>query len=200
MALTGAHRGTVQVHLHEKALIVVGALLAGEAVFQHLAALPLDQLLEGGLIVPGAVQSLDLPAEDIPLDDLPGRADAPVQIDRRQHRLHCVGLDGGALPAAAGLLSFSQAQVLPQIQLRGHLHQALLAHQGRPGAGQLPLGQIGVVAVQVVGHHHTQNRIPQKFQPLIALELAPALVGTGAVGQGIFQQGCILEGISQLFF
>ena len=200
MAFTGAHGGAVQVHLHEKALVVVGALLAGEAVLEHLAALPLDQLLEGGLIVPGAVQPLDLPAEDIPLDDLPGRSDAAVQIDRRQHRLHRVGLDGGPVPSAAGLLPFAQAQVLPQVQLCGHLHQALFAHQSRPGTGQLPLGQVGVVAVQVVGHHHAQNGISQKLQPLVALELAPALVGTGAVGQGVFQQGRILERVSQLFF
>ena len=48
-ALPAAHRGAVQVHLHKKALVVVRTLLAHQLVGQHLPALPLDQLLEGGL-------------------------------------------------------------------------------------------------------------------------------------------------------
>ena len=101
---------------------------------------------------------------------------------------------------AASALPLAQAEVLPQAQLPGRLHQALLAHQGRPGAGQVALGQVGVIAVQVVGHHHAQDGIPQELQPFVAVQLAPALVGPGAVGEGIFQQGGVLKGVAQLFF
>ena len=139
-AAASAHGGAVQVHLHEEALVVVGALLAHQAIVQHLAALPLDQLLKGGLVVPGLGQPGHLTAEDIFLDDLPGGADAPVQIDSGQHGLHRVGPDGGALASAAGLLAPAQVEILPQAQLLGHHHQALLADQGGPGAGQVPLG------------------------------------------------------------
>ena len=45
VSLTGAYRLAVQLHGDKKALVVVGSLLAGKAVFQHLPALPLDQLL-----------------------------------------------------------------------------------------------------------------------------------------------------------
>ena len=53
---------------------------------------------------PGLGQAGHLPAEDEFLYDLPGRADAAVQIDRSQHRLYGVCLDGGPVAAAAGLL------------------------------------------------------------------------------------------------
>ena len=200
MSLAGAHRLPVQIHVHEEALGVVGPLRAHQPVLEHLSALPLDQLLEGSLVVPGTGDALDLPAEDILLDDLPGRANTPVQIDRRQHGLHRVRLNGGTGTAAAGLLSLAQQQVGTQIQGLRHLHQALLAHQGGPHPGQLSLGQIGMAPVQVVGHHHAQDGVSQKFQPLIALQLAPALIGAGAVGQSVFQQLPVLKLVAQLFF
>ena len=200
MALAAAGHLSVQVHLYKEALVVVGALLAGQAVLQNLAALPLDQFLKGGLIVPGAGQSLHLPAEDILLYDLPGRSDPAVQINRGQHCLHSVRLDGGALSAAAGLLALAQVQILAQMQRLRHLYQAVLTHQGRPGPGQFPLRQIRVIAVQVVGHHHAQDRVTQELQPLVALEASPALIGTGTVGQRIFQQRRIPKFIAQLFF
>ena len=56
-------------------------------------------------------------------------------------------------------------------------------------------------AEQVVRRHHTQHGVSQKLQPLIAL--APSrlvLVGVGAVGQSVFQQGPLVEAVTQLFF
>ena len=41
----------VEIHLHREDLGVIGALGADELVAQHLAALPLHQLLEGGLVI-----------------------------------------------------------------------------------------------------------------------------------------------------
>ena len=135
------------------------------------------------------------------MDQLPGLADAPVQIDRSQHGLHRVRLDGGTVAAAAALLPLAQFQVAAQVQGLGHLHQAALAHQGRPDAGQVPLGQVRPGAVEVVCHHETQNRVPQKLQPLVAGHpLLPVLVGIGAVGQGVFQQRGIAEGVADLLF
>ena len=47
----GAQRGAVQIHLHEEPLVMVRALLAGQPILEDLSTLPLDQLLEGGLVV-----------------------------------------------------------------------------------------------------------------------------------------------------
>ena len=179
---------------------MIGALGADELVAQHLAALPLHQLLKGGLVI-AAGALLRLPVQDELLDELPGRADAAVQVHGGQHRLHRVGNDGGPLPAAAGLLPLAQLQVGAQLQALGHFHQAALTHQGRPGAGQIPFRQVGVGAEQVVGHDHTKHRVPQKFQPLIALQsLGLVLVGVGAVGEGVFQKGPVGKPVTQLFF
>ena len=198
-ALSGAHGLAVEVHLHPEHLGVVGPGGAQQAVFQHLPALPLHQLLEGGLVVPAHRHHVP-PVQDEALDELPGRADAPVQIDGRDDGLHRVGLDGGPLPAAAGVLAPAQLQAAPQPQLTGHQHQAALAHQGRPGAGQVPLGQVGLGAEQKVRRHHAQHRVAQKFQPLVALQpLAPVLVGVGAVGQRPLQQRPVREGVTQFF-
>ena len=70
---------------------------------------------------------------------------------------------------AAGVLSPAQLEVLTQLQLCRHLHQTVLAHQCRPGSGELSLIQLLVGPVQVVGHHHPQNGIPQEFQHFAVL-------------------------------
>ena len=134
---------------------MVRAALPHQTVGQHLTALPLDQLLEGGLEVPAVGDLLPLLVQDQVVDQLAGLADAAVQIHGGQHGLHRVRLDGGTLTAAAALLAPAQLQIAAQIQGLGHLHQTSLADQGRPDAGQIPLGQIGPVAVQVVGHHQS---------------------------------------------
>ena len=46
-----ADGNAVEIHLHREDLGVIGALGADELVAQHLAALPLHQLLEGGLVI-----------------------------------------------------------------------------------------------------------------------------------------------------
>ena len=75
-------------------------LTAGEAV--------LDQLLEGGFIVPAGGGLLLLLVQNQTVDELAHLADAPVQVDGGQHGLHRVGLDGGAGPAAAMVLPLAQ--------------------------------------------------------------------------------------------
>ena len=169
-------------------------------ILQHLAALPLDQFLQCRLIVP-VFAPLGLGVQNIALDDLPGRADAPVQIDRRQDGFHRVGLDGRAAASAAGALPPAQLQIFAQVPGPGHLHQALLAHQGRPGPGQVPLRQVGVGPVEIVRRDHPQHRVPQKLQTLVALAaLAAVFVGVGAVGQGVVQQRRVPKGIAQGLF
>ena len=171
---------------------------AHQTVGQHLAALPLDQLLKRGLVVPAAALLL-FPVQNEALDDLPGGADAAVQIDRRQHGLHCVRHDGRPLPAAAGVLALAQLQVGAQLQLLGHLHQAALTHQGRPGTGQVALRQVRMGPVEIVGGDHAQHRVPQELQPLVALSAGVlVLIGVGAVSQCVLQQGPVLKGIAQL--
>ena len=76
--------------------------------------------------------------------------------------------------------------------------QTVLAHQGSPGAGELPLRHVRVGAEQVFRHDQPQHGVAQELQPLIAGDaLRPVLVGVGAVGQGVLQQFRIMEAVSQ---
>ena len=189
----------VEGDLNGKALVMVGTRLPHQVIAQLLPALLLHQLLQGGLVVLILGHITGVAAEDKALNHLPGGADAPVQVNGGDDGLHRIRLDGGPPPAAAGALPLAQLQIVPQGQLPGHLHQTPLAHQSRPGAGELPLGHIGVRAVQVVGHHHAQHRVPQKLQPLVAGDSpAPVLVGVGTVVQRPLQQLSVLECIAQL--
>ena len=90
---------------------MVGAPFADQGVGELLAALALDDLLQGGLVVLGGVVDPGDVVEDKVLNQPPGGADAPVQIDRGQHRLHRVGLDGGPGAPAPQLLAFAQLQI-----------------------------------------------------------------------------------------
>ena len=174
---------------------MVGSALPHQLVGEHLSALPLNKLLEGGLVVP-AGGLFGLLVQDEPLNDLPGLREPAVQIDSGQHSLHGVRPDGGPLPASPGLLPPAQLQVSPQPKLVGHLHQALFAHKGRPGPGQVPFGEVGMLFVEIVRRHHAQNGIAQKLQPLVAAEPPPVLVGVGGVGQGVLQQLAVMKGVA----
>ena len=77
--------------------------------------------------------------------------------------------------------------------------QALLTHQRRPDAGQIPLRQIRVPGKEVLRRNESQHAVPQKLQPFVAAQpLRPVLVGIGAVVQGLPQQLLVAEGIVQI--
>ena len=69
---TSANGGAVELHLDEEALVVVGPLFSHQAVQKDLPALPLDQLLKGGLVVQRLGQTGNLSGQDEFLDKLPG--------------------------------------------------------------------------------------------------------------------------------
>ena len=142
----------------KKRLSWSGPSLASQAVLQNLAALPLHQLLKGGLIVPGAGQPLHLPAEDILLYDLPGRGRSrrPNRPQPAPASTASAWMEGRFRPPPASL-PLPRCRYSPRCSASA-TSTRLSSHQGRPGPGQLPFGQIRVVAVQVVSHHHTQNR------------------------------------------
>src|SRR3712207_7246855 len=56
-----------------------------------------------------------------------------------------------------------------------------------PQLGELALGQVGLAAVQLVGHHQPEHRVTEELQPLVRRQAA-VLVGVGPVGQRQFQQ------------
>ena len=69
------------------------------------------------------------------------------------------------------LLAPAQLQIPAQVQLAGHLIEALLAHQRRPDPGQVPLRQVRVLGEQKFRRDESQHGISQKLQPLVAAQM-----------------------------
>ena len=78
--------------------------------------------------------------------------------------------------------------------------QIALTDQIRPDPGQISLRLIGVQRIEKISRHKPQHAVAQKLQPFITGAAIPFFIGIGAVGQGIFQQAFIPEGIAQPFF
>ena len=79
--------------------------------------------------------------------------------------------------------------------------EALLAHQGRPGAGQLALRRVRVLAEQILARDQAQHGVSQELQALVALDPgAPVLVGIGDVDHGGAQQLHVPERVAQPLF
>ena len=91
-----------------------------------------------------------------------------------------------AFVAAAGqLLAAAQVQVRAEpvvAEPGGHPGQRVHVDHAGPQLGQLPLGQVRVVAVEPLGDDDAQHRVAQELQPLVGGQPA-VLVGVGAVGQ-----------------
>ena len=116
-------------------LVVVGAGLAGDFVFQHGAGVLLHDLLQTGLVV--VLGGLALGDEG--QDEVAGGLHAAVQIQCGNDGLERVRHDAGPVAAAAQILAVAQAQVLAQVDFLGKLEEqygkteleALLKGRGR---------------------------------------------------------------------
>ena len=123
-----------------------------------------------------------------------------IQIDRCKKSLRGVCQNRGALSAAAGFFTAAQLQILSQLQLSRDLIQTLLTHQCCTDAGQITLRQIRMLRKQEFCRHKPQHGIPQKLQPLVAVQVVGAmLIGIGTVAQRLTEQSGISEGIIQFF-
>ena len=156
-ALAGADGNIVEPDLHLEGLGMVRAGLAEKVIGQRLAALALDELLQGGLKVPAGVAHFGHIVQNEFLNDPSGLGNASVQIDGSQYGLNGVRPDGGPLSAAAGLFALAQLEVGAQVPLPGHDDQIVLTDETGPDAGEIALRKGGEVAVKVVRHHHAQD-------------------------------------------
>lgn len=97
----------VELHLSDEGLGVVRAFLPHHAVGQLLTGLPLDVLLEQGLVVPAALlhHLFPLHVQQNAVDQLRRGGNAAVQIHGGEHSLGCIRQNGGPMAAAAGFLA-----------------------------------------------------------------------------------------------
>ena len=189
---------TVAPDADRKLLVVVGAGLAGDLVFQHSGRVLLDDLLQTGLVV--VLGSLALGDEG--QDEIARGLHAAVQIQRGNDRLERIGDNARAAASAAKVLAVAKAQILTQLNFLCELEQCILANEAGAHTGQLALGAARLVE-QIVRYNDGQYAVAQKFQPLVVGRGDLALVGIAGMGQRNAQQRrifeCIVQDLLQFF-
>jgi len=88
---------------------------------------------------------------------------------------------------AANYLAAAQVYVGTEAESASDVRQGTHIDHGGAQLRQLPLGAVGVAAVQGVRHDQAQHGVPQELQPLVGGE-ATVLVGVGPVGQRHVEQ------------
>lgn len=159
----------------------------GDAVLGHAEFRGRGELLQAGLPVQtGAEQRGTLQQRvEQPVDQLAGGVETVLEVDRADQRLGGVGEDARLLPATGHLLAPAQVEVRAEPVVPeggGHAREGVHVHDARPQLGELPLGQLGVVAVQPLGDDDREHRVAEELQPLVGGQSA-VLVRVRAVGE-----------------
>ena len=116
------------------------------------------------------------------VDEPLGAGGPCIQVDGADQSLHGVGQDGRLVAATSAELATSQLDHLADRKPSGDRRQTHRAHHFGAQLGQLPLGQIGMAAVQVFGDDDTEHGVTQELQPFVGRNLA-VLVGERPMGQ-----------------
>ena len=169
-------------------LLVVGSLLA-DAVLgrperragRHLlqARLPVESGPERGGLLDERVE--------VVVHEARGEVDVGREEDGADERLEGVGQDRGLVAAAGRLLALAEHDVLPEVEDAGDVGEGAHVDDGRAQLGQLPLGQVGVLAVERLGDDETQHGVAEELEALVVGQAA-VLVGVRAVRQGTQEQ------------
>ena len=94
-------------------------------------------------------------------------------------------------------LALAENQIAAQIELFRKFKQGLLTYQRRAQLGQFALGKLGAMLENIVRNDNRQDRIPEKFQTLVILDmLRLVLVCVGGMRQGFPEQVLILKAIA----
>ena len=118
------------------------------------------------------------------------RAATSMSVDeehRADERLEGVGEDRGLVAAAGRLLALAEHDVLPEVERPGDVGERAHVDDGRAQLGQLPLGEVGVLAVERLGDDETQHGVTEELEALVVGQAA-VLVGVRAVRQGTQKQ------------
>ena len=131
-----------------------------------------------------------------PLDEVE-RGDGPaVQVDRPEHRLERVGQDRCLRPPAGPRLALAEQQPVTELEAAGDGRERCRVDHALAQVGQLPLGHVGVAAVDEVGHRPAEHGISEELEPLVRL-LAGRLRAPAAVRHGATQQSHVVELVAE---
>jgi hypothetical protein len=99
-----------------------------------------------------------------------GGVETVLEVHRADERLGGVGEDARLGAPAGQLLAAAQVEMRTQPVVTeggGHAGEGVHVHHARPQLGELPLGQLRVVAVEPFGDNDREHRVAEELQPLV---------------------------------
>src|SRR5439155_6849431 len=202
-AVATPQRPSVHDDLDGEELLVIGPVLAGDAVLRVRLEFSLHVFLEHALVIRKIRVAQDLVhlAQEKPLGQLPRRLEPAVQVDRADDSFQRVRQDRGAVPASRLVLRLAQEDEVSESHHGRCPRQDDAADQQRFPLVQLAFAELGKFVVEEFVHGEADDRVAQKFHALVRVPAPPgARVEIRAVGHGDAGQRRILERILEKTF
>ncbi len=95
------------------------------------------------------------------------RIDTTVEVDGADHGFDCVGQDGGFLSSARRILALAQPEIFAETERDTHLGERDRAHDGGSGLGELPLGLVRQVHIEVLSDDDTEHGIAEELESFV---------------------------------
>src|ERR1043165_9351360 len=170
-----ARRQAPHLHLHDEALVVIGAGLADDRVLRQRQSLPLRQLLQRGLVVVEeeivGVDALDVVAEGA-LDQRARRLDAGVEVDRRDHGLEEIRQERILLPPARLLFADAEVDHLAHAVLARLRSEARGADQVRLDLRERPFVELREALEEQIADDEAEHGVAEKLERLVVADVA----------------------------
>src|ERR1051325_1075078 len=161
-------------HLHDEALVVIGADLADHRVLRQRQPLSLRQLLQRGLVVVEeevvGVDALDVVAEGA-LDQRARRLDAGVEVDRRDDGLEQVRQERVLLPPARLLLADAEVDHVAHAVFARLRSEARRAHQVRLDLRERPFVELREALEEQIADDEAEHGVAEKLEGLVVADV-----------------------------
>lgn len=122
-----------------------------------------------------------------------GKQRTAIEIDSADQRFHRVCLNRRSIRTPVALLTFTKTQKTAELHRAGNPQETVVPNKGSPVARQIAFTGLRETAIKRHSNHAVQNRIAEKFEPLVVL-------GAGTpMGKGTLEQRRIGEAMSKRF-
>src|SRR6185295_13171126 len=168
-------RPAVHDDLDGEQLLVVGPVLAGDAVLGMRLELTLHVFLEHALVIRQIRVAQDLVhlAQQEAFGELPGRLEAAVQVDRADDSFQRVRENRRAIAAARFVLRLAEQDEFAQAHHGGGPGENDAADQQRLHLGQLAFAELGKFVVEELVHREADDRVAEELHALVRLAAPP---------------------------
>jgi hypothetical protein len=100
-------------------------------------------------------------------DEIGGRFDAAVEIDRTDDRLGGVSQDRSLVSPAGRIFAFTEAKSFSQAQGCTDFGECRSTHDGCPRLGEVSFGKVREASKEMIGHNQLQDGIAEEFEAFV---------------------------------